>query len=43
MLNEWYELEMSDIHNFSETCESLENIIFSMKENPFFKKKYLNG
>ena len=40
-INEWFELDLEDIVNFNDNCESIEKLIISMKDNPFFKKKYL--
>ena len=35
-LNEWFGLNGDDIHSFKELCESKEQIIESLKDNPFF-------
>ena len=39
ILNEWYELPKRIVNNFNAECESLDNIITSLKDNPFFNKK----
>lgn len=39
-INEWFELDLEDVTKFSETCDSIEETIEVMKDNPFFKKKY---
>lgn len=39
ILNEWYELDIDDIQNFEQTCDQLNNIIISLKDNYFFGKK----
>lgn len=39
ILNEWYELDIDDIQNFEQTCDQLNNIIISLKDNYFFSKK----
>ena len=41
-INEWFELDLEEIVKFNEQCESIEKIIDVMKDNTFFKKKYLN-
>lgn len=38
VLNEWFDLNVEDITSFKEKCLECENIIESMKENPFFQK-----
>lgn len=38
--NEWYDLELEDVINFAKNCDDIEEIIETMKDNPFFKKKY---
>jgi hypothetical protein len=38
ILNEWFELDEEDVTNFHNTCENLEEIIISLKDNPFFNK-----
>ena len=40
-INEWFELDLEEVTNFSKTCDNIEEIIEVMKDNPFFKKKYL--
>ena len=38
--NEWFDLEVKDIINFTKNCEEYENMILrSMKDNPFFEFK----
>lgn len=39
VLNEWFELNNDDILNFTKECEKIEEMIFIMKDNPFFPKK----
>lgn len=36
ILNEWFELSNDDIMNFKNICKKYENILLSLKENPFF-------
>lgn len=38
ILNEWFELSNEDIINFNSTCQYFEDMINSLKENPFFAK-----
>ena len=38
ILNEWFKLEYNDVVNFKNTCEEINNIILSLKDNPFFMK-----
>lgn len=38
ILNEWFELSQTDVDNFSTTCKYYENMIYSLKDNPFFRK-----
>ena len=40
-INEWYDLELEDVIKFMKNCDEIEGIIEIMKDNPFFKKKYL--
>jgi hypothetical protein len=40
-INEWFELGLEDVSNFQEICDNIEETIEIMKDNPFFKKKYL--
>lgn len=42
-INEWFELELNDVAKFKENCESIEEIIETMKDNPFFRKKYFKN
>lgn len=37
--NEWFELTDEDVENFKSVCENLDNVIKSLSNNPFFKKK----
>ena len=39
VLNEWFELSLDDVKNFSETCNLMEERIEILKDNPYFKKK----
>lgn len=39
VLNEWYELPEEDVRNFLNTCSDMDEIIKSLKDNPFFNKK----
>ena len=36
LLNEWFDLTNEDINNFINTCDKYENILLSLKDNPFF-------
>ena len=36
---EWFELEKETVENFKQICESLQGIIDSLKDNPFYSKK----
>lgn len=36
--NEWFGLDSEDINNFINNCIEIENIIYAMKDNYFFKK-----
>lgn len=36
LLNEWFKLSNEDINNFINTCNKYENILLSLKDNPFF-------
>lgn len=38
ILNEWFELSKEDVINFKTTCQYFENMINSLKDNPFFSK-----
>jgi hypothetical protein len=40
VLNEWFALKNEEVINFKKSCEEFQNIITSLKDNPFFKKKY---
>ena len=35
-LNEWFSFDNEDIHSFKEICESKDEVIKSLKDNPFF-------
>lgn len=37
LINEWFELSEEDVLNFINTCEKYNDIIKSLKNNPFFK------
>lgn len=37
-LNEWFSLDTDDISHFTELCEKKEEIIISLKDNPFYNK-----
>lgn len=37
VINEWFDLSIEDISQFQELCEKFENIIESLKDNPFMK------
>lgn len=36
--NEWYQMDINDINNFTNMCMKAENIIQSLIDNPFFMK-----
>jgi hypothetical protein len=36
LLNEWFKLSNEDINNFINTCNKYENILLSLRDNPFF-------
>lgn len=38
VLNEWYDLPKDIVDNFGEICSSQNDIIYSLKDNPFFAK-----
>ena len=38
-LNEWYELPEDIVNNFNEICRKENDIIYVLKDNPFFSKK----
>ena len=40
VLNEWFALKEEEVINFKKSCEEFQDIITSLKDNPFFKKKY---
>lgn len=35
-INEWFELEKDDVDSFQIICEKYQNIMNSLKDNPFF-------
>ena len=37
--NEWFELSDEEFFKFEETCEFYQNLVYMMKDNPFFPKK----
>jgi hypothetical protein len=37
ILNEWFYLDKIDVEKFNETCEKYNNILLSLRDNPFFK------
>ena len=39
-INEWFDLDNEDVLDFKKQCKEIEEIIETMKDNPFFKKKY---
>lgn len=39
VLNEWFELSDEDVIKFQEHCKDVENIIESLKDNYYFRKK----
>jgi hypothetical protein len=42
-MNEWYHLSDEDVLDFNDTCKHIEEIINSIKNNPFVDKKWKNG
>lgn len=38
VLNEWFDLSSSDVSGFKNECNKIEDIIETLKENPFFAK-----
>lgn len=38
VLNEWYNLTNEDVLSFKDMCNEIENLIETMKDNPFFAK-----
>ena len=38
VLNEWFELTCEDVVNFKKTCDTMEQRIEILKDNPFFMK-----
>lgn len=39
-MNEWFDLDLKDVTDFENNCNSIEETIEIMKDNPFFRKKY---
>jgi hypothetical protein len=35
--NEWFDLNSDDVTNFKSTCEKIESMLESMKDNPYIK------
>lgn len=35
--NEWFELNAHEVINFNKTCDKLQNIVDSLKDNPYIK------
>lgn len=38
VLNEWFELDVNDVVGFKDTCDTLNNNIKILTDNPFFSK-----
>lgn len=38
VLNEWFELSLEDITNFTKTCEELQKTVEVLMDNPFFNR-----
>ena len=38
-VGEWFSLNSNDVYNFKNTCKELEQIIISLKNNPFMNLK----
>ena len=38
VLNEWFELDVNDVVGFKDTCDTLNNNIKILADNPFFSK-----
>ena len=36
ILNEWFNLSKDDVNSFNDICLKYENILLSLKDNPFF-------
>ena len=36
VIGEWFELKEEDVDSFGSTCHNFQNIIDSLKENPYF-------
>lgn len=39
VMNEWFELSMEDIKDFIPFCRKTEEVVETLKNNPFFKAK----
>lgn len=39
IMNEWFKLDNNEIFNFKTICEKYQNIINSLKDNPFYFNK----
>lgn len=39
IINEWFEISNEDVKNFKTICEKHQNIINSLKDNPFYNNK----
>lgn len=39
LINEWFELSNEEIFSFKKTCQKYQDIIESLKDNPFYFKK----
>lgn len=43
VMNEWFELTPEEVLKFKENCEKVADILETMKDNYYFKKRYENG
>ena len=39
-INEWFDLSVDDVKNFTDTCAKMEETLKAMSSNPFWCKKY---
>lgn len=39
VINEWYDLSLQEVDDFTATCEKLDHTISNLRNNPFFFKK----
>ena len=39
IINEWFELDKSDVNDFLNICEKYNTILNSLQNNPFFNKQ----